>query len=84
MQFTITIDATAEEMRTFLGWPEVAPLQQDMLDRISESMKAGDATFDPMALMQPYLAPNLQNLEAFQKAFWQSIAKASPGKPSKD
>ena len=84
MQFTITIDATPEEMRTFLGWPDVAPLQQEMLDRISENLKAGKAGFDPMTLMQPYLTPNLRNLEAFQKAFWQSFAGAPEEKPSGD
>ena len=84
MKVTVTIDATPEEMRTFFGWPEVAPLQQEMLDRIREQLKTGEEGFDPMALMQPYLAPNMRNLEAFQKAFWQSFANASQGKTSKE
>ena len=84
MKFTVTIDATPEEMRTFFGWPEVTPLQQEMLDRIREQMKAGEAGFDPMTLMQPYLAPNMRNVEAFQKAFWQTFANASQGKAPKD
>ena len=84
MKFTVTIDATPEEMRAFLGWPEVAPLQQEMLDRISEQMKGGEAGFDPVSLMQPYLAPNMRSVEAFQKAFWQSFANTSQGKPSKE
>lgn len=84
MKFTVTIDATPEEMRTFFGWPEVAPLQQEMLDRIREQLKAGEAGFDPMTLMQPYLAPDMRNVEAFQKAFWQSFASASQGKSPKE
>ena len=84
MKFTITIDANPEEMRAFFGWPEVASLQQEMLDRIREQMKAGETDFDPMTLMQPYLVPNMHNLETFQKAFWQSFADASQGKAPKD
>ncbi|HEX9583350.1 MAG TPA: DUF6489 family protein [Gammaproteobacteria bacterium] len=84
MKFTVTIDATPEEMRTFFGWPEVAPLQQEMLDGIREQLKAGESGFDPMTLMQPYLAPNMRNVEAFQKAFWQSFANVSQEKSPKE
>ncbi len=84
MKFTVTIDATPEEMRAFFGWPEVAPIQKEMMDRIRDQLKAGEAGFDPTTLMQPYLAPNIRNVEAFQKAFWQSFANASPEKPPKE
>ena len=84
MKFTVTIDATPEEMRTFFGWPEVAPVQQEMLERIREQLNAGEGGFDPMTLMQPYLAPNMRNMEAFQKAFWQSFANSTSAKTPKD
>ena len=84
MQIKITVDATPEEVRRFFGWPEVGPLQDEMIDRIREKMKSGEAGFDPMALMQPYLAPNLSNLEAMQKAFWESFAATPRSKSSKE
>ena len=84
MQIKITIDATPEEVREFFGWPDVGPLQREMLDGIREKIKAGEAGFDPMTLMQPYLAPNMQNLEAFQKAFWQSFTAPSTGETTKE
>ncbi len=84
MQIKITLDATPEEMRAFFGWPDVGPLHQEMLDGIREKIRAGDAGFDPMTLMQPYLAPNMQNLEAFQKAFWESFANPSTDKTPKE
>lgn len=83
MQIKITVDATPEEMRRFFGLPDVGPLQEEMLERVREKMRAGDAGFDPLTLMQPYLAPNMSNLEAMQKAFWESFAAASGGKPAK-
>ncbi len=83
MQIKITVDATPEEVRRFFGLPDVAPFHEEMMKRIQEKMRAGDAGFDPLTLMQPYLAPNMSNLEAMQKAFWESFAPASGEKPSK-
>ena len=83
MQIKITVDATPEEVRRFFGLPDVAPLQEEMIERIKEKMKAGDQGFDPLTLMQAFLVPNMSNLEAMQKAFWESFAAASGKKPSK-
>lgn len=83
MQIKITVDATPDEVRRFFGLPDVAPLQEEMMERFREKMKAGESAFDPIMLMQPYLTPNMSNLEAMQKAFWESFASASGGKPAK-
>lgn len=83
MQIKITVDATPEEARRFFGLPDVGPLQDEMLDRVREKMKAGEAGFDPFTLMQPYLAPSMSSLEAMQKAFWESMAAASGEKSAK-
>ncbi|HSS65206.1 MAG TPA: DUF6489 family protein [Gammaproteobacteria bacterium] len=83
MQIKITVDATPEEMRRFFGLPDVAPLQEEMIERMREKMRAGEAGFDPLTLMQHYLAPNMSNLEAMQKAFWESVTAASGGKAKK-
>jgi hypothetical protein len=83
MQIKITVDATPDEMRRFFGLPDVAPFQEEMIERIREKMKAGDQGFDPVTLIQPYIVSNMSNLEAMQKAFWESLAAAVGGKPSK-
>lgn len=83
MQIKITVDATPEEIRRFFGLPDVGPLQEEMLERVRGKMKAGEAGFDPLALMQPYLAPNMSSLEAMQKVYWESFSSASGGESSK-
>ncbi len=82
MQIKISVDATPEEMRRFFGLPDVAPLQEEMIQRIQEKIRAGDEGFDPVTLMQTYLVPNVGTLEAMQKAFWESLSAASGGKSS--
>lgn len=79
MQIKITVDATPEEVRRFFGLPDVSPLQEEMLERVREKMKAGEPGFDAWTLMQPYLAPNVSSLEAMQKSFWEAFANAAKG-----
>lgn len=83
MQIKITVDATPEEVRRFFGLPDVSPLQQEMIEKIREKMKEGEAAFDPLTMMRPYLTPNASALEAMQKAFWESVTGTSRGASSK-
>jgi hypothetical protein len=56
MKVTIDIDCTPEEARTFLGLPDVAPLQQRMLGEIEARMRAALEAMDPQQLMASWLA----------------------------
>jgi hypothetical protein len=44
-----------------------------MLDVIRRNMAAGMDGFDPVALMKPWLPPDLQSMETLQKLFWQAL-----------
>jgi hypothetical protein len=84
MKINITVDVTPEELREFLGLPDVKPIQQEMLEKFRERMQAGAEGFDPVSLMQPFLAPNLGAMESMQKAFWQAFTQASQAGEPKD
>ena len=83
MKITVDIEATAQEMREFLGLPNVQPLQDEVMDTILENMKHGVTGFDAMTLMKPMLPAQMQSMETLQKAFWDAFAKASSGQESK-
>ena len=74
MKINITIDMTPVELREFLGLPEVGSLQEEMIEKVREQMKAGVEGFDPVAVMRPFIAPNLQGMEAVQRAFWNGVS----------
>ena len=74
MQINITVETTPAELRDFLGLPDVQALQAEMLDQIREQMKAGVEGFDPLTMMRPFVAPNLQGMEAVQRAFWNGLS----------
>lgn len=80
MKITIDVDCTPEEARSFLGLPDVAPLQQEMMAEIQRRITAGMATMDPETLMKTWLPAGLQGMEQLQKMFWQQMNKAAgPG-----
>ena len=78
MKINISIDATAEEMREFLGLPNIKPLQDDMMTSIRDNMQKGTAGFDPATLMKPLFPAQMQSMEMLQRAFWDAFQKQAP------
>ena len=83
MKINISIDATAEEMREFLGLPNIRPLQEDMLEAIRKNMQQGVSGFDPLSLMKPLFPAQMQSMEMLQKAFWDAFNKPAENKTAK-
>ncbi len=73
MKICIDIDATPAEVREFFGLPNLKPLQEGLIDSISEHMKKGTAGFDPFTVMKSIWPTQLQTIEALQNAFVDSI-----------
>ena len=74
MKINVTMETTPAELREFLGLPEVQQLQAEMIDKIREQMQAGAEGFDPLTMMRPFIAPNLQSMESMQRAFWNGLS----------
>ena len=70
MKITIDIDCTPEEARAFMGLPDVAPLQKEMMQEIGERMKSTMKAMDPELLLKTWLPRPAQSFEQMQKAFW--------------
>ncbi|NQD36212.1 hypothetical protein HPT27_04185 [Permianibacter sp. IMCC34836] len=49
MKVNITLDGTPDEVRAFFGWPPLATLQEEWLNKMREQMAAGA---DPSALFK--------------------------------
>lgn len=79
MKLNVNVEATPQELREFLGLPNVQPLQQEMMEIIRENMLKGVQGFDPVSLMKPFLAGSMpvQSIENLQKVFWDTFSKAS-------
>jgi hypothetical protein len=89
MKVHVEVDMTPEEARTFMGLPDVAPLQEKMMAEMQARVKAAFDTGDPEAMMQawmPFLGGSAgggaKAFEQFQKYLWDG-ARIMAGKKDK-
>lgn len=71
MQIRIEIDVKPEELRRFLGLPDVAGLQEDLVNFLRDKLGAAAETFDPSS----FVKDNIQTLR--QSAPWQLLVSAT-------
>ena len=84
MKIKIDIDCTPEEARSFLGLPDVAPMQEAMMAAMQEQMLQMLKTADAETLMKVWMPAGMQGLEAMQKMFWGAAGGGTGGGKSKD
>lgn len=69
MKIKLDINCTPEELRTFLGLPDLGPVHRQVVEglaaKTAESLKALDAE----AMVKAWLASSTQGIEALQ-ALW--------------
>lgn len=76
MKITIEVDCTPEEARTFLGLPDVQPLQAVMMAEIEQKMAKSMSMMEPEALIKSWFPQGMQGFESFQKMMWDSARSA--------
>ncbi|HVL20346.1 MAG TPA: DUF6489 family protein [Amaricoccus sp.] len=69
MKVTIDIDCTPEEARTFLGLPDVRPMQEQMMRELQERMTATVRSMTPEEMMKNWLPASVAGLEQMQQFF---------------
>jgi len=69
MKVTIDIDCTPEEARTFLGLPDVRPMQEQMMRELQERMTATVRSMTPEEMMKSWLPASVAGLEQMQQFF---------------
>jgi hypothetical protein len=74
MKFSVDIDCTPEEARSFLGLPDVKPMQEAMATAVHERLKAAASTMEPEALMKMWLPGGAEGMEQLQKMFWAGLS----------
>lgn len=71
MQIKIEIDVKPEELRRFLGLPDVAGLQEDLIQFVREKLGAATDSFDPAS----FVKENLQSLR--DSSAWRKLVSAA-------
>ena len=79
MKVHVEIDMTPEEARKLMGLPDVAPLQEEMLNEMQRRIKAALDTSDPEAMLRGWMPLGGQGFEQFQRFLWDSAKRAAGG-----
>jgi hypothetical protein len=82
MKFHIDIDCTPDEARRFLGLPDLAPLQQHVLEAMERRLVEAIEGTDTATLLERWMPVGLQGIEQWQ-AVWSQLAAAATGAPRK-
>ena len=73
MKVKIDIDCTPEEARTFMGLPDVKPMQEAMMKEVEERMRANLQAMDPETMLKTWLPAGIQGWEQLQRMFWSNM-----------
>ena len=79
MKISIDVDCTPEEARRFLGLPDVAPMQAEMMQAMQKRMMSGLEAMEPDQILKTWLPSGLKGWEEMQKAFWSQMATGAAG-----
>ncbi len=85
MKITVDIDCTPEEARAFLGLPNIAPMQDELLNQLQQKLSKYLANTDPEAMLKQWLPESVKGLGQFQEQFWrQFMTGMTSGTPPSD
>ena len=68
MKVNVSVEATAQEMREFLGLPNVQPLHDDLLQVVRDNMQRGAVNFDALNLLKPLLPAPLTRRNSSERS----------------
>jgi hypothetical protein len=83
VKITINIDCTPEEARRYMGLPDVAPMQEEMLKAMQERMMANINAMQPTEMMKAWMPMGMENWLDLQKTFWTQVTGKSAQGDSK-
>lgn len=76
MKITFDIECTPEEARSFLGLPDVKPMQEALMAQLQDRMASTLAAANPEALLKAWLPAGVQGIDQLQKMFWGGLQTA--------
>lgn len=92
MQVTVNVECTPEEARTFLGLPDVKPMQAALLKDLEDQLRSNITAMSPESMMKTWLpmssvqgpsgrpgADGANGIEGMQKMFWNQMQQAMSG-----
>ncbi len=70
MKITVNVECTPEEARSFLGLPDLRPMQDVLLAQLQERLSAGLQAADADTLVRSWLPAGIPGMEPMVKAMF--------------
>ena len=80
MKVTVDIDCSPDEARRFLGLPDVAPMQEMILEHMQSQIMKASTAMDPDTIFKTVFPMGTEALSGFQKMFWEQFTGKSSSK----
>jgi Family of unknown function (DUF6489) len=77
MKVNIEIDCTPEEARSFLGLPDVTPLNAGLVEEMTKRMQENVGALEPEALMRNWMSFGGQMQDQFMGLMQQATAAST-------
>ena len=79
MKVTVNIDCTPEEARTFMGLPDVQPMQEALMKDLEERLRSNIQSMSPENMMKTWLPAGMEGADSLQKMFWNQMQQTMSG-----
>lgn len=79
MKFTMNVECTPEEARSFFGLPDVQPMQEHLMAELEARMLTNLRAMAPEAIVSTWFPAGMQNMEQLQKMFWGQLQQGLTG-----
>ena len=80
MKVHIEVDCTPDEARRFLGLPDVAPMQQTVMEAMEKQLVETIKSTDSQKLLDQWLPFGMKGVEQWQ-TLWTQLAQTAAGLP---
>lgn len=79
MKVTVNVECTPEEARSFMGLPDVAPMQEALMQELQSRLSSNIKAMNPETMLSTWLPASLQGAEQLQKMFWGQVQQTLAG-----
>lgn len=79
MKITVDIDCTPGEARTFLGLPNVEPMQEQLIAQLQEQLSKYLANADPEVMLKAWFPESIKGIGQIQEQFWRQFMSGAAG-----
>lgn len=83
MKFKFDIECTPEEARAFLGLPDIAPMQERMMDELEQKLQENIRNLSPEEMVKTWMPATVQGIGEMQKMFWSQMSMGDMSKKDK-